>query len=111
MSFIAILTESTKDWHMTKDAFDAVMDGLQDALAVSRGEKTGAVMHEVSLDVREIRAKLGLSQPNFAIAIGVPLSTLRNWEQRRRRPNGAALALLRIIDKEPEAARRALLAA
>ena len=104
-------TESTKDCHMGKAAFDAIMDGLQDALAVSKGEETGAIIHEISLDVREIRAKLGLSQPNFAMAIGVPLSTLRNWEQRRRRPNGAALALLRIIDREPEAARRALLAA
>ena len=77
---------------MATEVFDAIMDGLKDALAVSKGEETGAIVHEISipsLEVREIRTKLGLSQPKFALAMGVPLSTLRNWEQHRRRPNGS----------------------
>lgn len=60
------------------------------------------------IDVKTIRAKLGMSQPEFARAFGLNLAALRDWEQRRRAPRGPALALLRIIDREPEAARRAL---
>jgi putative transcriptional regulator len=98
---------------MAKDAFDGIMGGLVEALAFTKGEATGAIVHEVhlpSVDVKQIRTKLGLSQPKMAQVMGVPLSTLRNWEQRRRRPNGAALSLLRIMDKEPDAALRALVA-
>lgn len=59
-------------------------------------------------DVKAIRAKLGMSQSEFARAFSLNLASLRDWEQQRRAPRGPALALLRIIDREPEAARRAL---
>jgi len=39
---------------------------------------------------------------------GLPLGTLRDWEQGRKQPDAPARALLRIIEREPEAARRAL---
>lgn len=55
-----------------------------------------------------IRRRLGLTQERFAQTIGVPLATLRNWEQGRTEPDPAARALLRILDREPEAALRAL---
>ncbi len=57
-----------------------------------------------------IRLRLGMTQAQFAAAIGVPLATLRNWEQGRVEPDPAARALLRILDREPEAALRALAA-
>lgn len=60
------------------------------------------------IDVKAIRAKLGMSQPEFARAFSLNLASLRDWEQQRRAPRGPALALLRIIDREPDAARRAL---
>src|SRR4051794_5245598 len=60
------------------------------------------------IDVKAIRGKLGLSQPEFARAFSLNLASLRDWEQQRRAPRGPALALLRIIDREPDAARRAL---
>jgi putative transcriptional regulator len=66
-----------------------------------------AVMME-PIDVKAIRAKLGMSQPKFARAFSLNLASLRDWEQQRRVPRGPALALLRIIDREPDAARRAL---
>jgi putative transcriptional regulator len=66
-----------------------------------------AVMME-PIDVKAIRGKLGMSQPEFARAFGLKLASLRDWEQQRRAPRGPALALLRIIDREPDAARRAL---
>jgi putative transcriptional regulator len=60
------------------------------------------------IDITAIRAKLGMSQPEFARAFSLNLAALRDWEQRRHAPRGPALALLRIIEREPEAARRAL---
>ena len=55
-----------------------------------------------------IRRRLGMTQAQFAAVIGVPVATLRNWEQARVAPDPAARALLRILDREPEAALRAL---
>lgn len=55
-----------------------------------------------------VRNKLGLSQQQFADLIGVPVGTVRNWEQGRVMPDAAARALLAIIWREPEAALRAL---
>ena len=58
--------------------------------------------------VRGIRERLGFSQPEFALRINIPLDTLRNWEQGKRKPTGAATALLKILDKAPDAALAAL---
>lgn len=55
-----------------------------------------------------IRKRLGMTQEEFAAVIGVPLGTLRNWEQNRVTMEPAALSLLRILAREPEAALRAL---
>ena len=56
-------------------------------------------------DVQKIRSKLGKSQTEFALMIGVSVGTLRNWEQGRRRPDGPAQALLRVAAKNPAAVR------
>lgn len=57
---------------------------------------------------RRVRKRLGLSQAEFSHRIDVSLETIRNWEQGKRRPTGAAKALLKILDKAPEAALAAL---
>ena len=62
----------------------------------------------VPTDVKAIRAKFGLSQQRFAKTFALNLATLRDWEQERRMPHGPARTLLQIIDREPEAVRRAL---
>jgi putative transcriptional regulator len=62
----------------------------------------------VPTDVKAIRAKFGLSQQKFAKIFALNLATLRDWEQERRMPHGPARTLLQIIDREPEAVRRAL---
>ncbi|MDO9547477.1 MAG: helix-turn-helix domain-containing protein [Candidatus Marinimicrobia bacterium] len=54
-------------------------------------------------DVKFIREKYGLSQDKFAKLLGISASTLRNWEQGRRKPEGTARVLLRIALKHPEA--------
>ncbi len=57
---------------------------------------------------RRVRRRLGFSQAEFARRINVPLDTVRNWEQGKRCPTGAAKALLKVLDKAPEAALAAL---
>lgn len=58
--------------------------------------------------VRAIRERMGMSQATFARLFGISVDTLQNWEQGRRQPEGPARMLLRVIDREPEAVRRAL---
>ena len=85
-------------------AFNKVMVGLEDARAYLDGKRSGFAVHEVKIpepDVAAIRGKTGLSQPVFAKSIGVPLGTLKNWEQGRRRPEGPPRAILALIAKRP----------
>ena len=49
-----------------------------------------------------------MSQAEFASRFGFKLDAVQNWEQGRRRPEGAARAFLRVIEREPEAVQRAL---
>lgn len=58
--------------------------------------------------IKRIRLRMGLSQKEMAQRIHVSLETVRNWEQGKRSPTGAARALLRILDKSPETALAAL---
>lgn len=57
---------------------------------------------------QDVRKKLGLTQPAFANLLGIPVATLRNWEQNRFVMEPAAQTLLKLIDHEPEAALRTL---
>jgi DNA-binding transcriptional regulator YiaG len=59
--------------------------------------------------VLAVREKVKLSQAQFARLLNVSVRTLQNWEQARREPTGPAKALLRIVEKEPTVALRALL--
>jgi len=59
---------------------------------------------------RRVRQRVGLSQSEFARRIGVPVATVRNWEQGKRSPHGAARALLRVLDRIPKAVIAALAA-
>jgi putative transcriptional regulator len=95
---------------MTKKAFDRIMEGLGEALAHSRGEDApGLVIHVPEIiDVVAIRKKTGLSQSAFASKIGVPAATLRNWEQKRRAPDGPARVLLALLDRDPKIVERTL---
>jgi putative transcriptional regulator len=58
--------------------------------------------------IRRIRGKLGKSQTEFALMIGVSVATLRNWEQGRRIPEGPAQALLRVAERNPDLVAAAL---
>jgi putative transcriptional regulator len=59
-------------------------------------------------EVAAVRARLGMSQQEFASAFDLNLAALRAWEAQRRVPRSPALTLLRVINHEPAAVRRAL---
>lgn len=96
---------------MSKEVFGRIKEGLEDAIAYMEGDTSRVIVHHVEvplIDVRAVRKKLGMSQDSFARQFRVSASTIRNWEQGRRRPDGPARVLLQVIDKEPEAVKRAL---
>ena len=97
------------DW----TAFDAMTDEERRAAALSdpdaqpRTEEKERRMRRLPNVVR-IRANLGLTQEAFATRFGLPLGTVRDWEQGAHRPDRAAQVLLRTIESDPDAVVRAL---
>lgn len=104
---------ASKLWRiiMAKEAFDSIMAGLSDAVAYAKGDKsrgTARVIEVPTVDVAAARKKLGLTQEGFASVFRVSVGTVRNWEQKRRRPEGPAKVLLAMIERDPEAVLRTL---
>ena len=96
---------------MAKSAFDKIKAGLDDALAIARGEAdpdTYRVYIPSELDVRGIRKKLKLTQREFASRYGFNVGRVRDWEQGRSRPDSAARAYLLVIFRNPTAVEDAL---
>ncbi|WP_112945017.1 MULTISPECIES: helix-turn-helix domain-containing protein [unclassified Rhizobium] len=85
---------------------DDLIQSLGEALAHAKGGGP-AVVH-TPLDPREVRERVKLTQAQMAPLMGMSLSGYRKWEQGQRRISGPAAALLRVIEKEPDAVRRAL---
>ncbi len=82
----------------------------KEALAFVQGEDNGCVVHiPDEIDAARIRKKIHMSQREFAAYFGVSPRTIQEWEQGRALPSGAARAFLMVIDREPEAVRRALI--
>jgi putative transcriptional regulator len=87
----------------------AKVDATTDAqIAEQAAQDEALAMQDAAKYARRVRRRLGFSQAEFAIRIDVSLETIRNWEQGKRSPTGAAKALLKILDKAPEAALAAL---
>ncbi len=87
------------------DEFEAGRDVWQEVIEGIREIKSGAgrrTKRARRLDVARVRLKSGLSQAEFAAALGVSKRTLEQWEQGRREPSGAARTLLRIAERHPE---------
>lgn len=90
---------------MTDDEVMAAALSDPDAQPLTR--KQLARMQRVSR-VKLLRERLGMTQAAFASAFRLPLTTLRDWEQRRSTPDAPARALLLAIERDPEALRRLL---
>lgn len=87
----------------------AVLDSATESdLALQQQHDDAEAMLDMARYARRVRRRLGLTQVELARRIHVPHETIRNWEQGKRRPTGAARALLRVLDKVPEAALRVL---
>ncbi|HWI18740.1 MAG TPA: NadS family protein [Vicinamibacterales bacterium] len=94
---------------MKAEAFEELVASVKQAGRIRRGEsKPARITTFKPADIKAIRKKLGASQGDFSLMIGVSVATLRNWEQGRRVPEGPALALLRVAEKEPLAVAKAL---
>ena len=80
------------------------MDSVKQAAAIERGEMKPSRSFTVNRnnEVTSARAKLGLSHNKFAALLGISASTLKNWEQGRRRPTGAAKVLLKVAKHHPK---------
>lgn len=82
-----------------------LLESLQQALKWFEGDDSEVTVHTFTIDVPDVaklRKKLKLSQTAFAEKTGIPVATLRNWEQGRRYPTGPARKLLQILEKRPE---------
>ena len=86
---------------------DDLIQAMSEALAHAKGEGP-AVVHD-SMSPTEVREQARLTQAQMAPLLGMSLSGYRKWEQGQRRISGPAAALLRLIQKEPDAVKRALL--
>ncbi|KQU21652.1 hypothetical protein ASG63_22930 [Methylobacterium sp. Leaf94] len=97
--------------HRVFDDGQRIVDGLDEAIAWTKGDTTAARLipwqAPTSVDVRAIRQKMGMSQREFAACFGLKLESLRNWEQNKRVPETSARVLLTLIDREPDAVKRA----
>lgn len=94
---------------MNPGEFAKLVTSVRQAGRIRRGHlRPGRVIVFKPTDIRAIRARLGKSQAEFALMIGVSPATLRNWEQGRRVPEGPARALLKIAAENPGAVARAL---
>lgn len=79
-------------------------DPLAIAAAARRAARSNAARIQDATYARNVRGRTGLTQSAFAARIGVPVETVRNWEQGKRSPRGPARALLKVLDGAPEAA-------
>jgi len=94
---------------MKKADFDRLVASVKQAGQIRRGRlKPGRVTTFKPADVTGVRLRLGKTQSQFALMIGVSLATLRNWEQGRRHPEGPARALLKVAAANPRAVELAL---
>jgi putative transcriptional regulator len=95
---------------MDPKLFADLTRSIKQAGAIARGERRPSRRWVFSPSrVVAVREKAELSQAQFARLLNVSVRTLQNWEQARREPTGPAKALLRIVEKEPVVALRALL--
>jgi putative transcriptional regulator len=80
----------------------------EEEIAAQQAADEAEAMQDAARFARRVRRRLGLSQADFSRRIEVSIDTIRNWEQGKRSPTGAAKALLKVLDKAPEAALAAL---
>lgn len=88
---------------MSNEFHNDLSTSLNQALAIAKGEAEPSRQFSYELpDIKLIRTKTGLSQQQFADKLNISPRTLQNWEQGTRNPTGAAVTLMRLLNKKPE---------
>lgn len=98
---ILSLPKGRTDWRK----FDAT---TEKEIAIHEAEDDAQAIQDAARYAQRIRKRLGMTQLEFSDFLDVPLDTIRNWEQGRRSPTGAAKTLLKILNTSPELALVAL---
>jgi putative transcriptional regulator len=94
---------------MNEKDFQQLVKSVKQMGSIMRGENLPHRRTVVNtIDVKALRERIGLTQAEFSRMIGVSIKTLQNWEQGRREPEGPAKALLRVVEKDPQAVLSAL---
>jgi putative transcriptional regulator len=89
---------------MRDELFKELQDSIKEGGKILKGKKKpGREFNFNNPDPKQIRENLGLSQNKFAKLLGISTSTLQNWEQGRRKPEGPAKILLNVAAKYPDA--------
>jgi putative transcriptional regulator len=88
---------------MKDELFNELVTSVREGGKILRGKAKPARKFVIETpDVKKIRSNYKLSQNEFAALMGISVSTLRNWEQGRRTPEGSARVLLQVAAKHPE---------
>ena len=93
-----LTSKALAKFEATRDVWQEVLDGVREIKA-DGGKRTKV---DANSYVVRVRLKSGLSQGEFAAALGVSKRTLEQWEQGHRKPSGAAKQLLKIAERLPE---------
>ena len=90
-------------------AFESIKQGLQEAIAHTQGKAVEVRTYRPqAVDVKALRQRVAMTQEQFAARFGFSVATLRHWERGDRSPQGPALVLLNVIDRNPAAVLTAL---
>lgn len=89
------------EFEANRDVWQEVVDGIREI----KGGGGYRVEYEPQSQIVRARMSSGLTQTEFAAALGVSKRTLEQWEQGRRKPSGAAQTLLKIVEKHPQVLR------
>lgn len=82
--------------------YDMLEQTIKEAILIERGELEPARIFKMKpLNIPKIRKEISKTQEEFADMLNISVKTLRKWEQGRRKPDGAALTLLRIVKADP----------
>lgn len=88
---------------MKDELFDELIASVREGGKILRGKAKPSRSFQINApDVKKIRSNYKLSQNEFAALMGISVKTLRNWEQGRRSPEGAARVLLQVAAKYPK---------
>jgi len=89
--------------------FESIKRGLREAIEHAEGRAPETRVHRPRpVDVKALRARIGMTQEQFAARFGFSTATLRHWERGDRAPHGPALVLLNVIERDPQAVIKAL---